>query len=417
MMRHGHTLGGLLARQRMDAGWSQEELADRSGVSVRTVRNIETGAVQSPRYSSLSLVVAAFQAAGLFEAEYVLRDFTDRNGIESAVALSGRSAEVSTSNGAHIGDDHDRLVGRKNDISRMCDSLHRNRWTTLVGPGGVGKTKLAFAVADRLRSQFTGGVSVVHLGETSVDHDETAIWHTVCEALLTEGSPGDSSEVKRRLVVIDNIEHLQTPAVRVCQRLLADFPDLWILITSRHAVAAAGATTVEVRPLSAVDAERLFLYRAQAACPDLDLTGRGSAVTEICRKLDGLPFALELAALRLRSLSIDTLLEAPVRQIVAQPSVAGLPHQRTLVESVTWSYGMLGEEQRRLLHWLSAFLEDFTIKDLLGHPDRKAVADDFPHLFDIVSDLVDRSMLQVYRGSEYRYSMLGHIRKVIGILQ
>ncbi|MFD4554277.1 ATP-binding protein [Streptomyces sp. NPDC058469] len=416
-MRHGSNLGGLLARQRMDAGWSQEELADRSGVSVRTVRNIETGAVQSPRHSSLSLVVAAFQAAGLFEAEYVLRDFTDRNGMESSVALSGRSVGVSTSNGAPTGDDHDRLVGRKNDISRMCDSLHRNRWITLVGPGGVGKTKLAFAVADRLRSQFTGGVSVVHLGETSVDHDETAIWHTVCEALLTGGSPGDSSEVKRRLVVIDNIEHLQTPAVRVCQRLLAEFPDVWILITSRHAVAAAGVKTVEVRPLSAVDAERLFLHRALAACPDLDLTDRGSAVTEICRKLDGLPFALELAALRLRSLSIDTLLEAPVRQIVAQPSVAGLPHQRTLVESVTWSYGMLGEEQRRLLHWLTGFLEDFTIKDLLGHPDRKAVADDFPQLFDIVSDLVDRSMLQVYRGAEYRYSMLGSIRKVIGILQ
>jgi non-specific serine/threonine protein kinase len=182
-------------------------------------------------------------------------------------------------------------------------------------------------------------------------------------------------------------------------------------------VAAAGVKTVEVRPLSPVDAERLFLYRAQAACPDLDLTGRGSAVTEICRKLDGLPFALEVAALRLRSLSIDTLLEAPVRQIVAQPSVAGLPHQRTLVESVTWSYGMLGEEQRRLLHWLSAFLEAFTIKDLLGRPDREAVADDFPHLFDLVSDLVDRSMLQVCRGAEYRYSMLGHIREVIGILQ
>ncbi|MFJ4981792.1 helix-turn-helix domain-containing protein [Streptomyces coeruleorubidus] len=415
-MGHGNTLGGLLARQRMDAGWSQEELADRSGVSVRTVRNIETGAVQSPRHSSLSLVVAAFQAAGRFEAEYVLRDFTDRNGIEKSVALSGRSAGVSASNGVRAGDDHEWLVGRKNDISRMCESLPRDRWTTLVGPGGVGKTKLAFAVADRLRSQFAGGVSVVNLGEKSEDH-ETAIWRAVCEALLSEGSPGDASEAMRRLVVIDNIEHLQTPAVRVCQRLLAEFPDLWILITSRHAVAAAGVKTVEVRPLSPVDAERLFLYRAQAACPDLDLTGRGSAVTEICRKLDGLPFALEVAALRLRSLSIDTLLEAPVRQIVAQPSVAGLPHQRTLVESVTWSYGMLGEEQRRLLHWLSAFLEAFTIKDLLGRPDREAVADDFPHLFDLVSDLVDRSMLQVCRGAEYRYSMLGHIREVIGILQ
>lgn len=373
--------------------------------------------MQSPRNSSLSLVVAAFQAAGRFEAEYVLRDFTDRNGIEISVALPGRSVGVSASNGVRAGDDHDSLVGRKNDISRMCDSLHRDRWTTLVGPGGVGKTKLAFAVADRSRSQFAGGVSVVDLGEKSEDHDETAIWRAVCEALLSEGSPGDDSEAMRRLVVIDNIEHLQTPAVRACQRLLAEFPDLWILITSRHAVAAAGVKTVEVRPLSPVDAERLFLHRAQAACPDLDLTGRGSAVTEICRKLDGLPFALEVAALRLRSLSIDTLLEAPVRQIVAQPSVAGLPHQRTLVESVTWSYGMLGEEQRRLLHWLSAFLEAFTVRDLLGRPDREAVADDFPHLFDLVSDLVDRSMLQVCRGAEYRYSMLGHIREVIGILQ
>jgi predicted ATPase len=401
----------------MDAGWSQEELADRAGVSVRTVRNIETGAVQSPRNSSLSLVVAAFQAAGRFEAEYVLRDFTDRNGIEISVALSGRSAGVSASNGVRAGGDHDYVVGRKNDISRMCESLHRDRWTTLVGPGGVGKTKLAFAVADRSRSQFPGGVSVVDLGEKSEDHDETAIWRAVCEATLSEGSPGDESEAMRRLVVIDNIEHLQTPAVRACQRLLAEFPDLWILITSRHAVAAAGVKTVEVRPLSPVDAERLFLYRAQAACPDLDLTDRGSAVTEICRKLDGLPFALEVAALRLRSLSIDTLLEAPVRQIVAQPSVAGLPHQRTLIESVTWSYGMLGEKQRRLLHWLSAFLETFTVKDLLGRPDREAVADDFPHLFDLVSDLVDRSMLQVRRGTEYRYSMLGHIREVIGTLQ
>jgi predicted ATPase len=268
-----------------------------------------------------------------------------------------------------------------------------------------------------LRHEFAGGVSVVPLGEASRDHDETAVRQTVCEVLLSEEPSDVDVAAARRLVVVDNIEHLQMPAVRACRRLLAEFPDLWILVTSRHAVTAAGVRTVEVRPLSAADAERLFLHRAQAACPDLDLTGREPAVTEICHELDGLPFALEVAALRLRSLSIDTLLEAPVRQVVAQPSVGGLPHQRTLVESITWSYGMLGEEHRRLLHRLSAFAGAFTIEDILDRPDREAGADDSPQLVDVVSDLVDRSMLQVCREGEYRYSMLGHVREVIAGLR
>lgn len=332
--------------------------------------------------------------------------------------------------------DPEPIVGRTADLAHILDSVRHNRRVVLTGPGGVGKTRLALAAADRLRTAFRDGVAVVELGDlpTELDEPETAldrVRRAVLRAIshLRPGFGVDGDQVARAdpepltdlqlLLVVDNAEHVLGAVTHLSQQLLDRWPGLNLIVTSRRPLAAPSAPVWEVGPLGCDPADerseavQLFLRRVQSACPTLNLTDRRMAVAELCAKLDGIPLALEMAALRIRSVPLDMLLrEAPISQVLGQAGSAGLPHQRTLSDSVRWSYALLSEDQRELLHHLADFFGPFTIEDV------ERLQDGAPgELLGRLSALVDTSLVQVRRGPQYKYRLLGYVREFAAGIQ
>jgi predicted ATPase/transcriptional regulator with XRE-family HTH domain len=432
--------GTLLIRGRRTLGWSQEELAERAGVSVRTIRNMETGAIRVPRHSSTTLVLAAFRSAGVPDMELAAGQparIRAEHDVQQCSTLSksgsvGGLWHTSPQNGP------DSLVGRALEIESICKGIACDRWNVLIGPGGVGKTRLALAVGDRLRHSFADGIAVARLGGLTSEHDDApaaalSVRQAVLDAIARDHTRVDEATETRKLVIIDNAEHVLESVAETCQRVLDLFPGVRLLVTSRRFIALPETKTWEIQPLGvegggesesrAVEAVELFLQRVHSACPALDLAGQMPAVAKLCRTLDGVPLVLELAALRLRSFSIDTLLRnGPIRQIIEQTNANGLAHQRTLMDSVGWSVELLGQRQRRLLRRLCEFRGVFTIADILSELSSDQLSSDqmagaqASRIEDSVSELVDSSLLQVRRGPEYGYFMLGYVRETVRCL-
>lgn len=351
--------------------------------------------------------------------------------------------------------DPEPIVGRAADLAHIMDSVRRNRRVVLTGPGGVGKTRLALAAAERMRSAFRDGVAVAELGDLPAEggepeRDLERVRRAVFAALGMAGRAGAGGPVPgtapgagllparlpgpgrdgavalpadlQMLLVVDNAEHVLGAITHLSQQLLDGCAGFHLIVTSRRPLAAPSARVWEVGPLACDSADErseaveLFLRRVQAACPTLNLTDRLVAVGELCAKLDGIPLALEMAALRIRSVSLDTLLrDEPISQVLGQAGSAGLPHQRTLSDSVRWSYALLGEEQRQLLHRLADFFGPFTIEDVerLRHAPGVPAAD----LVGRLSELVDSSLVEVRRGPQYKYRLLGYVREFVNGLQ
>jgi predicted ATPase len=191
-----------------------------------------------------------------------------------------------------------------------------------------------------------------------------------------------------------------------------------ILVTSRRPLPVVLAQHWEVEPLAydpAPDqsgwpaAVELFLERAEASCPTLDLSGTMSSVANLCRRLDGLPLALELAATRIRSVPIETMLtEQSISRVLGDADFSGLPHQGNLLDSVRWSYDLLTEGERAVLHQLTRFSGRFTFQEA-----RKCMEDVGVPMADMLAALVDSSLVRVARGANYRYRLPTVVREFI----
>lgn len=383
-------LGIYLSTQRRRAGWTQEQLAARSGVSIRTVRNLETGSITNPRRSSVRLLLEAFEEQEIPPAEA----------------------------GA------DALIGRSTDFQHVQEALRRARHVVLTGPGGVGKTMLALAVARHLRPRLREQTAVISLGsfpaETpGLDDQFDAVWAAINDALASS-SPGAHPAGHELLLVLDNAEHLVRSVSRAFQRLFVDHPGVRVLVTSRRPLPIAFMHVWDVRPLDVEpagdgllpDATLLFLRRAQANCPTLDLSGSLAAVTELCRRLDGIPALIELAARRIRSMSLDTLLGIySLTRVLGQMSQSAYSPHRSLSDSVRWSVELLTESQTEMLQRLALFDTSFTLDELQQHAI-DCLAD--PNgLADMLSELIDSSLVQVSRESPYVYRLYGHLREYL----
>jgi len=356
----GESIGEFLVTRRKAAGWSQEELAERSTVSVRTIRNLETGSIKSPRSNSVDLLLKALGIAPCTKQEPDPAWAEHRNGragpFQQHVADRPAGQRCSKWLGPRGGPSP--IVGRTADLDHISDSVERDRLVVLIGPGGVGKTRLALAAADRMRGQYRDGVVVVNVGAVFPDgacprRDLERVHQAVVTSIgITAAQAGHQADPRHSrplpadqqvLLVIDNAEHMIETVTHVSQRVLDDYAGLRLIVTSRRPMCAASAPTWEVEPLpvdSATNrsaAVELFLRLARSACPTLDLTNRLAAVAGLCAKLDGMPVAIELAALRLRSVSLDTLLRDENFLMLGRAESVGLPHQRTLKSSVQWS--------------------------------------------------------------------------------
>ncbi|MGW1858384.1 ATP-binding protein [Streptomyces collinus] len=258
------------------------------------------------------------------------------------------------------------FVGREPELAAIRSELHRARLVTLTGPGGSGKTRLAeeaatglpqawlveLAPLDRPEAVPGAVVSALGLRETVLLANDLAMPQTDPTTLLVE-----HCAPREQLLILDNCEHVIGAAATLAETLLTQCPGLTILATSREPLGVPGESVRPVDPLVPEQARRLFTERARAVRPDAGAVGDTGAVAEICRRLDGLPLAIELAAARLRLLTpgqIADRLDDRFR-LLTSGSRTVLPRQQTLRAVVDWSWDLLDERERTVLREVSVF--------------------------------------------------------------
>lgn len=326
------------------------------------------------------------------------------------------------------------LVGRVAELGQARSWLvgqeHATPLLTLTGPGGVGKTRLALAIAWDLAPHFADGVTFIDLAQLA---EPSLLPATVAAALgvtAGEAALGDAIVAHLRgrqmLLVLDNCEHLAGPSGQVAAGVLAACPAVQVLATSRVPLRVRGEQVLPVPPLpvapsgdTVAPAVELFLQRARAASPTF-ASEPTPQVAAICAALDGLPLAIELAAARVRTLPPD-LLQAGLQQRL--PLLTGGPRDapqrhRTLRDAIAWSYGLLDEESQRFFRWLAPFAGGLTPEAaatvaaaLRQHAGNTAVS--ATTALDLLELLVEHSLLQVATADDAgpRYRMLETIRE------
>src|ERR1700722_6823557 len=311
------------------------------------------------------------------------------------------------------------FVGREADIAQVRDLVIKNRLVTLTGAGGVGKTRMAIQVAGQFSADFSDGVWYVDLAPIT-DPDLVPI--TTARALGLPDQPGRSNtDTLRRfvadrqmLVVLDNCEHLLDASATLMVALLEAGPKLSLLTTSREPIGVAGEQSWRVPSLPLADkAIELFVDRACRARPDFVVDDENAAtVTEICRRLDGVPLAIELAAARGRGLSLAEILESlhDRFRLLTGGARTAVRRQQTLRASVDWSHALLTEPERVLFRRLAAFLGGFDLdaaQTVAGGGDVQRY-----QVLDQLSLLVDKSLVAAddSRGRT-RYRLLETVRQ------
>jgi predicted ATPase/DNA-binding SARP family transcriptional activator len=327
------------------------------------------------------------------------------------------------------------FVGREREVAEIKGLLAERRLVSLIGPGGCGKTRLALAVAHEMVEGFEDGVWWVELASLS---EPKLVAGAVVSALGVREAPDLSPtemlvehlEPRKALLVLDNCEHLIEGCAVLADALLRSCPNLGILATSREPLRIAGESTWPVPSLSLPDSQqrppakelaryeaiRLFVERAGAADTGFTLTDQNaSAVARLCRKLDGIPLAIELAAARVRALTVEQIserLEDPLGLLTTGSRTAAPRHQ-TLRATLQWSYELLDERERELFNRLSVFAGGWDLEAA------EAVGAGGPveagQVLDLLSNLVDKSLVVVepspVDAGALRYGMLEPVRQ------
>jgi predicted ATPase/DNA-binding XRE family transcriptional regulator len=412
-------LADSLKKLRLAAGMTQEELAERAGISARTVSDVERGLRTAVHRDTGHRLATAL---GLADEE--MRAFDSLAAARQTAPLpvppAGRLPQVPTP-----------FLGRTAELDTISAALQGSdvRLLTLTGPGGIGKTRLALETARRTQPFFPGGVFFVSLGEVK---DASLVAPELATAIGVVETGSNLQELisnrlagMRALVLLDTFEHLVAAAPLVYALLLSS-PATTLLVTSRSALRLRGehefpvpslelpSETAAVSPddIARWPATELFWERAQAVMPDLELDHRNAGlVADICRKLDGLPLAIELAAARVKHLPLAAVrdqLEDRLQLLVGGPLDLPL-RQRAIRDTVAWSHDLLNEEEVRLFRRLSVFSGGWNlaaVESICGSRSEVGEA------LGGVSSLVDQSLVVLDRNHESaRYKMLDVVRE------
>jgi predicted ATPase/DNA-binding CsgD family transcriptional regulator len=309
------------------------------------------------------------------------------------------------------------FVGRDRELTELAELLDSTRLLTLTGAGGCGKTRLALQLAADAVDRYPGGVWFLELAPLS---DPALIESALATMLGVRPLPGRTPvqaavrylSTLRALVLLDNCEHVLEPSRHAADALLRGCPDVTLLATSREPLGVGGETTWRVPSLERSDAVGLFVARAVKVRPHFEVSdGTARHVAQICQDLDGIPLAIELAAARVRVLSVERIAAelADRFHLLTGGERGALPRLQTLRASVDWSYELLDAPERTLLRRLGVFQGGFTLDACEAvcaddELDRYAV-------LDVLTSLVDKSLVLVEeRESWSRYALLETIR-------
>ena len=403
-------LGRLLRRYREQARLTQEELADRAGVSARTISDIERG-VRARAYADTAARLSV--ALGLSDADRA----TFLNAARGPNTMTGHRV-------SRVPRPITSLIGRQREVSQLVTALdaEQSRLVTITGLGGIGKTRLALAVAAELEVPFEGRVYYLPIPP---NQDPPLLIAAVARSLGVpgRGSPGDLAEHvadRRTLVVLDPLEHVMA-AVADLEAVLAAVPELRLLVASRVCLRVAGEYELALEPLPVptvphpewfrVPAAALFLERARALRPDLDLPPE--IVVDICRRVSGLPLALELAAARVRHLPPTVLRDRLADNISDLTSGKEDPsgRYRSLEQTLAWSTESLSADEALVLGIAALFPGGLRLDAA------RAMCEPRLDVVAAISALVDKSLLFLDASSEElsvaRWQMLDVVRQFV----
>ncbi|WP_051794511.1 AAA family ATPase [Streptomyces sp. NRRL S-87] len=309
------------------------------------------------------------------------------------------------------------FVGRGPELTEVGRLLERSRLVTVTGVGGVGKSRFAREAAQGLQERFCDGV---WLAELSAVRAPGLLDHAVTEALgLTDHTSrkpravlADHLAERRLLLVLDGFEQLVDPCAELVRELLRRAPGLRVLAVGRRPLCLDGEHAFPLAPLERADAVALLVARAAAAAPGFAVGERESAVAELCDRLEGLPLALELAAVRLRSLSVGQLLERldDRFRLLTGGARGGLPRHRALRTAIGWSHELCTAQERLLWARLSVFAGRFDLdaaEYVCGGPDLPP-----EEVLDVLAELLAQSLLvREDTAAGVRYRMLDTVRE------
>jgi len=433
------SFGEWLKRRRSALGLTQEQLALKLNCSTSALRKFESeerrpsaeiveqladifSIPQEERKSFLSFARGDWQAisdAEHVEAPWRIAPVRAETQIEMLSPKHNLPLQLTS------------FIGRAKEQSEVIALLAKHRLVTLVGAGGIGKTRLSLEAAREVLDTFPGGLWFVELAPVS---DSALVPQIIVNTLglidqanrLPQAILIDFLKARKSLLVLDNCEHLIQACAQLADSLLRSCPDLHILATSREALGIAGETVYLVPSLTTPDplhssldtlsqyeAALLFVERAQAAMSGFTMTrDNAPAIAQVCHHLDGIPLALELAAARIRGLSVEQIasyLDDRFRLLTGGSRTA-LPRHQTLQALIDWSHNLLSEWERMLLHRLSVFAGGWTLDAAQSVCAGEGLESD--QILDLLLRLVDKSLvIAETRGAETRYHMLETIRQ------
>ncbi|MBO3287164.1 NB-ARC domain-containing protein [Paenibacillus sp. FSL M8-0228] len=451
------------ARHNLSKRTRQVDLARQVGVDPRTVQQWENGD-RLPSVGSLKRLIQVFLEEGLFlegaqrkEAEELWlavkrfsevrsatkREFPDFDvtWFETVASFEGSAQEgrvatqaVSLARQSQLPKPPSLFIGRNQSMADLKEQLKFHSLVSIVGPGGIGKTSLAVRVASTLAETYPDGIWMFEFGAVK-DHHFLGQYLLSTMGLQNQGNRTDLQTIldviseKRMMFIFDNCEHIIDACAALAESLLMAAPTLSIMVTSREALNISGEYVYRIPPLSfpgeeyslevlseeeikEFEAVQLFMERALLVAPKLQPTlANLQLVGAICKKLEGIPLAIELAASRMSMLTLEQMEErlASLLTLLTAGKRNAVPRQKTLKSTIDWSYDLLTGKEQLLLRRLSVFSGGFTLEAVericscepaLPTRDDKLARED---MLDLLSGLVNKSLVSIETSDDYRY--------------
>ncbi|MBV8280578.1 MAG: helix-turn-helix domain-containing protein, partial [Candidatus Eremiobacteraeota bacterium] len=403
--------GALLRRFRIDAGLSQAALAEAAGVSPSAIGAYEQGVHASPHRETIRLIAEALHLdpAGRLELEQA-----GRRPPKSSRPPGARDRSL-----GNLPQERSSFVGRSDEIRDIARLTGQHRLVTIVGPGGVGKTRLAQRVAAGEAAKWVDGSWFFDFA--AIEQAEFVL-STIASVLGVQAQSAEglasSLRSKRMLLIFDNCEHLIERISEIVAAFLRRCPDVTIVATSRAPLRMAGETVVRLSPLPvpiagastdaimAAEAIALFVERARAADSNFHPTADDApTIGDICRNLDGLPLAIEIASMRVPLIGLRALRDQIASVMSSKLPIRDLPaRQQTLERTLDWSLALLDQTSQVIFYLLSVFVGGCTIEAAQFVCNRSSIGSS--ETIDGILQLSETSLINVdLHATSFRYTM------------